>query len=270
MSKNHKNQTGRMPLAKGMDMASVYAPGECGKKAENMVLSEDNTRILEEFITILGMKDRFEEHGVPIPNKIVMYGPPGTGKTLTAFYLSHRLGLPLVIVRLDTLIHAHLGETGSNVRRIFEYAKAKPCILFLDEFDAIARTRDNNDEVKEMARVVNTLLQCLDEFHGESVFIAATNLEQELDNAIWRRFDTKMNYEIPDEDCRKKYIHLLFGEFERERGAESHAIGQLAGCSYADIEQIILKAKRKSIIEGAPLSCQAIETACREYRPQRW
>jgi SpoVK/Ycf46/Vps4 family AAA+-type ATPase len=88
-------------------------------------------------------------------------------------------------------------ETGSNIREIFEFAKTAPCVLFLDEFDAIARARDSIDEVKEMARVVNTLLQCLDEFQGDSTFIAATNLEEELDNAVWRRFDTRLTYGLP-------------------------------------------------------------------------
>ncbi|NOU90031.1 AAA family ATPase [Paenibacillus sp. LMG 31460] len=90
-----------------------------------------------------------------------------------------------------------IGETGSNIREIFEFAKHAPCVLFLDEFDAIARARDSIDEVKEMARVVNTLLQCLDEFHSNSTFMAATILEEELDTAVWRRFDTRMTYELP-------------------------------------------------------------------------
>lgn len=270
MSKNNKYNTGKMPLAKGMDMASVYTAKECGLKARNIVFSPENKIIMDEFLTILGMKERFAEHDVPVPNKLMMFGPPGTGKTLTAFYLAQQLELPLVIVRLDTLIHAHLGETGSNVRKIFEYAKAAPCVLMMDEFDALARTRDNNDEVKEMARVVNTLLQCLDEFNGDSIFMAATNLEKELDNAIWRRFDTKMAYGAPDEACRMKYIRLLFGSFAQEQGLEAFTAKMLEGCSYADIEQIALKAKRKAIIEDKPLTRRAIETSIQEYRPQNW
>lgn len=140
-------------------MATVYTPKECGRKVRRIILNGVNRTIVDEFITIQCMKERFEAEDVPMPSKMVMFGPPGTGKTLTAFYIAHRLELPLVLVSLDTIIHSHLGETGSNVRKVFDYANAAPCVLFLDEFDVLGRMRDSGDEVKEMARVVNTLLQ---------------------------------------------------------------------------------------------------------------
>lgn len=248
-------------------MASVYTNRECECKAKHIVFSKNNRLMIEEMIRIRDMKDKFAEHDVPMPNKLMMFGPPGTGKTLTAFYLASRLGLPLIVVRLDTIINAHLGETGSNVRKIFEFAKSAPCILFVDEFDALARTRDTNDEVKEMARVVNTLLQCIDEFQGDSILMAATNLENELDHAIWRRFDTKLVYEAPDECSRLEYINLTIGSFVIEDGIQEHAARLLAGCSYADIEQILLKAKRKAIVHDLALSQQLIESSMQEYRP---
>jgi SpoVK/Ycf46/Vps4 family AAA+-type ATPase len=265
MSKTSSNA--RLPRAKGIDMASFYTAKECTRKVKRIILPPQNRQIVEEFITILGMKEKFERHDVPIPNKVVMFGPPGTGKTLTAFYMASRLEIPLILVRLDAIIHSHLGETASNVRKIFDYAKTSPCVLFLDEFDAIARTRENNDEVKEMARVVNTLLQCLDEFEGDSIFMAATNLEAELDNAIWRRFDTKMTYSLPDEAGREEYISLLLGEFGHEEGVQEIASDRLAGCSYADMEQIVLKAKRKAIIEDCLLRTTHLDEAFAEYQP---
>ncbi|CAM4468035.1 SpoVK/Ycf46/Vps4 family AAA+-type ATPase [Paenibacillus endophyticus] len=264
MSKNNNN---RLPRAKGSEMATYYTAKDCARKVKRIVFQSENRTIIEEFLTILAMKDKFEEHDVPIPNKIVMYGPPGTGKTLTAFYMAQQLDVPLVLVRLDTIIHSHLGETASNVRKIFEYAKASPCVLFLDEFDAIARTRENNDEVKEMARVVNTLLQCLDEFECGSVFMAATNLQEELDHAVWRRFDTKMTYGMPDVATRNEYIRLLIGEFGQEDGTQEHAAALLKGCSFADMEQIVLKAKRKAIIESAMLTARHIDYSLEEYKP---
>lgn len=109
MSKSNTSQ--RLPRAKGIDMASLYSPKDCDKKAKHLILPEINQRIVNEFVEILGMREEFEQHGVPVPNKIVMYGPPGTGKTLTAFYMAKVLELPLVLVRLDAIIHSHLGET---------------------------------------------------------------------------------------------------------------------------------------------------------------
>lgn len=264
---NKGNTNHRLPRAKGIDMGTYYTPKECAGKVRHLVLPDINRKIVEEFITILGMRETFEEHRVPIPNKVVMYGPPGTGKTLTAFYLAKKLELPLILVRLDAVIHSHLGETGSNIRKIFEYAKATPCVLFLDEFDAIARTRESSDEVKEMARAVNTLLQCLDDFGDRSIFVAATNLENELDRAIWRRFDTKMTYSLPDELSRRQYIELLINGFDGETNLTDEACERLAGCSFADIEQIVLKAKRKAIIEQSPLKCDHITLSYEEYSP---
>ncbi|WNS45265.1 ATP-binding protein [Paenibacillus sp. MMS20-IR301] len=265
MNKNSSSQ--RLPRAKGIDMATVYSPKECARKVRHLVLPEMNRKIVQEFITILGMRDTFEQNGVPIPNKVVMYGPPGTGKTLTAFHMAQMLELPLILVRLDAVIHSHLGETGSNIRKIFDYAKATPCVLFLDEFDAIARTRESNDEVKEMARAVNTLLQCLDDFWDSSIFVAATNLEHELDRAIWRRFDTKMIYSLPDEHSRRQYVELLINSFAGEAGLTEEVCARLAGCSFADIEQIVLKAKRKAIIEQGPLTREHITASYEEYSP---
>ncbi len=248
-------------------MATFYAPKDCARKVKRIVFQPENRRIIEEFLTILEIKDKFAEHDVPIPNKIVMYGPPGTGKTLTGFFMAQQLNIPLVLVRLDSIIHSHLGETASNVRKIFEYAKASPCVLFLDEFDAIARTRENNDEVKEMARVVNTLLQCLDEFECDSLFMAATNLQEELDHAVWRRFDTKMTYGMPDDTTRHEYIRLLIGDFEHEEHTLLNASSSLKGCSFADMEQIVLKAKRKAIIESSRLTPRHIQFSLEEYKP---
>ncbi|MFD2332531.1 AAA family ATPase [Cohnella sp. GCM10020058] len=265
MSKS--NAAVRLPRAKGIDMATYYTPKECARKAKHIVLPPHNRKIVEEFIAILGMKEKFAQFEVPIPNKIMMYGPPGTGKTLTAYHIAERLALPLIVVRLDAIIHSHLGETGSNVRKIFEHAQSSPCMLFLDEFDALARTRDNNDEVKEMARVVNTLLQCLDAFDGDSVLMAATNMEAELDQAVWRRFDTKMSYRMPDELTRAEYIGRLIGGFAQEDGVGRSASELLGGCSYADMEQILLKAKRKAIIEDRPLHVSHVKDSYAEYKP---
>ncbi|WP_441992309.1 AAA family ATPase [Paenibacillus sp. 2RAB27] len=258
----------RLPKSKGIETATVYTPDECLKKIKHIVLQANNQQIVEEFITIQNMKAKFEEADVPIPNKIVMFGPPGTGKTLTAFYLAHRLELPLIVVRLDAIIHSHLGETGSNVRKIFEFAKLAQCVLFLDEFDAVARARDSIDEVKEMARVVNTLLQCLDEFQGNSIFIAATNLEEELDNAVWRRFDTRMNYALPNKDELGLFLTKLIGGSAGNSALIEQSKELLQGCSFADIEQIILKAKRRMIIEDSEWSYEIILHGYEAYHPR--
>lgn len=260
-------QLHRLPTNKGIDMGVVFSPVECQQKIKRIVLSETNLNILDEFIQIMSMKEQFEEQDVPIPNKIVMFGPPGTGKTLTAFYLACKLNLPLVLVRLDSLIDSHLGETGTNVRKVFEFAKSFPCVLFLDEFDAIGRARGTSNEVKEMSRVVNTLLQCMDDFDGDSIFIAATNLDEDLDKAVWRRFDTKMTYDLPTSADIDKHLELLIGKSILNESNMQEVNSMFNGCSFAEIEQVMLKAKRKAIIDSKELTFELIESAFKEYNP---
>lgn len=109
----------------------------------------------------------------------------------------------------------------------------------------------------------------MDEFHGESIFVAATNPEEELDPAVWRRFDTKMTYSLPTEEDRLQYIGLFVGSEPEAQELSRRMAELLAGCSLADIEQIILKAKRKAIIEDAPLDYRHIAGAYAEYNPHR-
>ena len=107
----------------------------------------------------------------------MFYGPPGCGKTITAQAIAAEIGLPLLYVRFDAVISSYLGETASNIRRVFDYARNDSFVIFFDEFDAIARSRNDRYEHGEIKRVVNTFLQQLDNFKGKSLVIAATNFE---------------------------------------------------------------------------------------------
>ncbi|OME79604.1 ATPase [Paenibacillus sp. FSL A5-0031] len=260
--------TAKLPMSKDVDMAVMYTAEACKTKSQKLVLSEINRNIIDEVLEIYELKASFAEQGVPMPNKILMYGPPGTGKTITAFYLAHMLGLPLILVRLDTIIGSYLGETAGNVRKIFDYAIQNPCVFFLDEFDAIARNRSGRRDVQEMSRVVNTLLQCLDEFQSESILLAATNLDEELDTAVWRRFDTKMKYDPPTDSERRIYTQKLFDNYEKNQLIDDIA-SVLASCSFAEMEQIFMKAKRKSILRKTDITLQHIEEAKEEYMGDR-
>ncbi|MFF2532440.1 AAA family ATPase [Brevibacillus sp. NPDC058079] len=264
--KRRMGQLVRMPSNKGMDMASIYTPIECQQKAKRLILNDMNKRVVNELIEIIRVKEEFEQHEVPLPNKVVMLGPPGTGKTLTAYYIAYMLDLPLVTVRLESIIDSHMGETASNLRKIFDYSKQMPCVLFLDEFDAIARDRGTANDMKELARVVNTLLQCLDDFDSESIVIAATNLGEQIDKAVWRRFDTRMTYAMPSVEERSQHLHLLLGDNLDEAVVIQDVAQVFSDCSYADIEQVIFKAKRKAIMQKVELTTKQIQLAFDEYK----
>ncbi|MBB3155930.1 SpoVK/Ycf46/Vps4 family AAA+-type ATPase [Paenibacillus endophyticus] len=254
----------KLPASKDVDMAVMHSAEACKAKSHKLVPSEINRNIIDEVLEIYELKTVFTEQGVSMPNKILMYGPPGSGKTITAYYLAHMLGLPLILVRLDTIIGSYLRETAGNIRKIFDYAIKTPCVFFLDEFVAIARNRTGNRDVQEMSRVVNTLLQCLDEFQADSILLAATNLDEELDTAVWRRFDTKMKYEVPTASERRIYTQKLFDNYEKSQLIDDIA-HVFATSSFAEMEQIYMKAKRKSILRATAITLQHIKEAKEEY-----
>ena len=145
-------------------------------------------------------RDRLAHHGFSYKQKILLYGFPGCGKTMSAERLAWNTGLPLLKVRFDAMVSSYLGETASNLREIFEVAAKTPCLLFLDECDSLAKSREDNNEVGEMKRVVNTFLQILDEYSASSgLLVAATNLNKSLDMALWHRFDDAIEVPMPTE-----------------------------------------------------------------------
>jgi SpoVK/Ycf46/Vps4 family AAA+-type ATPase len=162
--------------------------------------------------------------------------------------------LPLIVARLDSLISSYLGTTAKNIRLLFEYAQKTPCVLFLDEFDAIAKARDDGNELGELKRVVNSLLQNVDAMSSDSLLLAATNHEQLLDPAVWRRFDYKLEIDLPDEDAIIKMVDLFTNESEVLSTKEKKIAVAFRGLSGADIEEIVKKAFRNAIIHERDFS----------------
>lgn len=125
---------------------------------------------------------------------VLMCGPPGTGKTLAARWLAREIGLPLVTLNLASVMNSFLGRTGQNLAQVLEYGRSAECVLLLDEFDALAKRRDDAQDVGELKRVVNVLLQAVDEWPSTSLLVAATNHPELLDRAMFRRFELVVEF----------------------------------------------------------------------------
>jgi SpoVK/Ycf46/Vps4 family AAA+-type ATPase len=220
-----------------------------------LILSKNNAKKLNNFILSYKNADKLNSLGLGVSNTLLLHGPPGCGKTKCAYLIAKELQLPLVIARLDSLISSYLGTTSKNIRALFEFAQKIPCVLFLDEFDAIAKARDDSYELGELKRVVNSLLQNVDAMSGDSLLLAATNHEKLLDTAIWRRFDYKLEIELPDEDTIIKMIGLFtngMGELlPKDRKEMATAFLGLSG---ADIEDIVTKSLRNAVIYSNPFN----------------
>ena len=153
---------------------------------EDLVLADAQRAILVRVIEEFRQWDVLEAHGLRPGHKLLFCGPSGCGKTATAEALSRELGVPLLVVRFDAVVSSLLGETAANLRKVFDFTARGVWVVLFDEFDAIGRSRDDSTEHGELKRVVNSFLQMLDRFGGQSLVVAATNFEQALDPALWR------------------------------------------------------------------------------------
>lgn len=216
---------------------------------DDMVLSEKNKHILKSIIREWRETDKLKKFNLDPVNKIILFGPPGTGKSMLASAIANQLNLPLVLVRLDELISSLLGKTGKNIKDIFDIAKNHKVVLFLDEIDTIAKYRADEKEQGELKRIVTVLLQNIDFFPSGSVLIGATNHDDLLDRAIWRRFPVKISFNLPTFEERV----LLFELYTRDQN-NTFDFKLLAtfteNWNSADIKDLVYASKKDSILNN--------------------
>jgi SpoVK/Ycf46/Vps4 family AAA+-type ATPase len=212
------------------------------------VLNPDTRTLVEGIIEERRRTEELRRHRLPISSRLLFAGPPGCGKTLCAEVMARELSLPLFAARIDVIVSSFLGETASNLRRLFDFAARRPCILFLDEFDALARSRADATEHNEMRRVVNSLLLMVERFRGPGLVIAATNLPQFLDEALWRRFDEVVSFDLPTEREIEFFLKRQFANFPAHFDLETF-VSKLAGTSYADVERVCVDAIKRAVLK---------------------
>lgn len=214
------------------------------------VFSEAVARALDEFVESVARFDELRAAGVELPSRLLMYGPPGCGKSLAARLVASKLSLPLFTVRCDALVSSLLGQTGRNLREVFEYASGQPCVLFLDEFDALAKSRSHTGEVGELQRVVIALLQNLDSLTDETVVLAATNHHELLDAAVWRRFSLLLPMGQPEEQERLQLWAMHLGRAGLQTNDLAILAELSAGMSGAAIKTAAHDVVRDCVLRG--------------------
>ncbi len=233
---------------RGAPLAEIRQPQ---RFLEDLVLTDVQHEILHDVLLQFRQWDVLEANALRPSTRLLFCGPPGCGKTATAEALAAELGLPLLYVRFDAVVSSLLGETAANLRKVFNYAGHDCWVVLFDEFDAIGRSRDDATEHGELKRVVNSFLQLLDGFAGRSLVIAATNFEQALDPALWRRFDEIVRFERPDRHQIEQLLAKLLRSEPRPVVSLSQMAASLEGLSHAEIERVCLDALRRKILAGA-------------------
>lgn len=214
----------------------------------------------EQFVAQRKKREELASHGLAPSRSLLLTGPPGVGKTLGSRWIARELSLPLFVLDLSAVMSSFLGRTGNNLRAVLDYAKSVDCVLLLDEFDAIAKRRDDATEIGELKRLVTVLLQEIDKWPEDGILIAATNHAELLDTAVWRRFDTVLKLDIPEgTELREAIRMFLYHQSEDIKKAWIDILSVvLEGHSYSDIGREVLAARRFAAISSIPL-CEAFE-----------
>lgn len=237
----------------------------------DLIVKDETKERIEYVIAENRGAERLRSHGLKPKQKILLCGPPGTGKTLTAKIISSVLGYPFVYVLFDSIVSSYLGETATNLRRIFDFVEKGKWVVLFDEFDIVGKKRDDPHEHGEVKRVVNNFMQMLDNYEGESILIAATNHQHLLDVAIWRRFDEVIYFELPDTRLREQLFGKYLGVLRRSGDVGLAELAKTTnGFSPSDIAQVCENALRKSIISQEPeLSRRTVLWAVTEQKRKK-
>ena len=230
------------------ELANLLTVTHPANRLGDMVLDDLAAKQLARIIKEQRLLARIKEHGLSPRRKLLLVGPPGTGKTMTASALAGELGIPLFLVRLDSLITKFMGETAAKLRQVFDAIADLRGVYFFDEFDAIGSQRGTANDVGEIRRVLNSFLQMIEHDQSNSLIIAATNHPEVLDNALFRRFDDVVEYHLPTPAQALDLIRSRLGRFIPKPFKKDGLVEQAEGLSYAEICRAVDESIKEAIM----------------------
>ena len=235
------------------------------ERLSDLVVSPQIKERIERIIHEFTYKDKLFKHNLENRRKILFSGNPGTGKTMTASIIANELRLPIYVVLMDKIVTKYMGETSAKLRQIFDFIKDVPAVYLFDEFDAIGGQRGKDNEVGEMRRVLNSFLQFLERDHSDSLIIAATNNLELLDQALFRRFDDVIRYQLPTDNEKLQLLkNRLNGNLSNKEIKD--LLPELTSLSHAEINQACLDVIKTSVIYDLPIKFDLIVKTIRERK----
>ncbi|GAQ12467.1 cell division protein FtsH [Myroides odoratimimus] len=208
----------------------------------------DNVKAeITQFLKEYKYRDILMKYNLPVSNKILLYGKTGCGKTMTAKAIAKHLDKKLIIVNLATIVSSKLGETAKNIESLFKEIQYESSVLFFDEFDSLGQIRDyDNKDNSEMKRVVNAILQLIDNLPQKSILMAATNQIHMIDEALVRRFELQLEYTAPNKEALDFYYDKLLKEYPEEY----RTLTRIYDVSYAEAKNHVFKTVKDNIINS--------------------
>lgn len=247
--KNEPSISRSIPIAQPTgDFSGLFSASFPKTRLSDMVLGTELKDRLKRVIFEYRQVDRLHAHGLSPRRKLLLVGPPGCGKSMTASALAGELGLPLLTVQFHILITKFMGETAAKLRLIFEAIKQSRGVYLFDEFDAIGAHRHSGQDVGEIRRVLNSFLVFLEQDDSASIIIAASNLEKSLDNALFRRFDDTLRYDLPDSSMAQKLIENRLSTFSMKRFRWDTVLEIAKFMPHADIVKACEDAAKEAVL----------------------
>ncbi|EGV20714.1 AAA family ATPase [Thiocapsa marina] len=260
-----------VPLAQPRgELAGLLNVGYPKTRLTDMALSETLAERLERVIREQRQRERLRSHGFSPLRRLLLIGPPGTGKTMTASALAGELGLPLFTIQLDGLITKFMGETAAKLRIVFEAIAETRGVYFFDEFDALGSERGTGNDVGEIRRVLNSFLQFLELDDSDSLVIGATNHVGLLDEALFRRFDAVLDYELPTPAIAAEVMMARLALLETTALDWDAATSSAEGLSHAELTRACEQAAKDALLNDTTvLETGGLVAALNERRMMR-
>ncbi len=251
------------------DLESIIEFKEPRYILKDVVLDKASAKRLEDLVRQQMRRDWLREHGKTPNRRVLFLGPPGSGKTMTAEALAGQLKLPLFVIRLEALITRYMGETAAKLRLVFDETAKRRGVYLFDEFDAVGGKRDATNDVAEMRRVLNSFLQYMEEENGtDSLVVGATNYPDLLDQALLRRFDTVLAFELPSDADVKRIITSALKPFKAGRLSWTKILPAVTGLSQAEIVRAAEEAVKNAILDEKKVVTTEQLLRCLEYRQE--